>query len=477
MIPTSWFRRLGFRTSIYFIAAVALAAPQTRNIKDFGAKGDGSTDDSTAIENASVEVARTGGVLLCPPGIYLFNPARHKIVLGSNTRLTGGCLIRVVPESGNYTYIISARTPSTHVENVVIDGISIDQNILASGVTARVIPKDIRTAQIAILFFNVRNIDVSNTSIVGAGVDAIDCNGTAVQSVRITHNLIVFQKRTDQPYFDNSSVYVDGKDFEVSNNIFRSDAGQDAVTAIEVHTGAGAVSDNIAEWYRNGVVAASTHGLRVRGNTITHAEGGISLWGQTDSNSDSEVTSNVVSLNKRDRLINSTGGIFLWRSNESKRLIEKLTVSDNIIEFEHEAPRDTSRFEVWGIGIVSNGAVQNINVLRNTIVNAPLQGIKVGAAGAGRVAHVVIADNTVVNPGLDQALDTNGVHAGIALDGDLNDVEIRANTIACTGGTCPGYGIYGTRGNDFINVRVFTNFVQRLPGREYSLAPSIDRSN
>src|SRR5580658_217592 len=82
-------RRIAFRMCAYLIATVALADPQTLSIKDFGAKGDGSTDDSAAIEKASLEVAGSGGVLVCPPGIYLFNAARHKVVISSNMRFTG----------------------------------------------------------------------------------------------------------------------------------------------------------------------------------------------------------------------------------------------------------------------------------------------------------------------------------------------------------------------------------------------------
>jgi len=469
-------RRIAFRACTYLFAAVALAGPQTLNIKDFGARGDGLTDDSVPIEKASLEVAGTGGVLVCPPGVYLFNPARHKIVMGNNMRLTGGCLIRILPESGNYPYVISARTETTHVENVVIDGISIDQNALAPDSKARIREKDLQASQIAILFFDVRNIAIRNTSIIAGGTQAIDCSGPDVKNVKIEHNLITFQKRSDQPYFDNSSIYVDGTDFDVSNNVLRSEADQQAVTAIEVHTGAGAVENNVIDWYREGIIASSTHGLRVRANTIARAEAGVSLWGQTDSNSDSEIAWNMVSLNKRDHLINSVGGIFLWQSGESRRPVERVTIADNIIAFEPEPSRNRSGFEVWGIGLQSNGTVDNVNVMRNTIVNAPFRGIKVGAIGGGGVSRVLVADNTIVNASVNEAPDPSGNHAGIALDGELNDVEIRGNAVICTSAKCQSYGIYGAdRGNDFHNVRVLKNFVQRSRGREYGLPPSVAR--
>ncbi|AZV43746.1 hypothetical protein BAOM_3137 [Peribacillus asahii] len=43
----------------------------TVDVKSFGAKGDGVTDDSVAIQNAIATLPKTGGKLLFPPGVYL----------------------------------------------------------------------------------------------------------------------------------------------------------------------------------------------------------------------------------------------------------------------------------------------------------------------------------------------------------------------------------------------------------------------
>src|SRR5579883_1488805 len=41
------------------------------NVKDFGARGDGSTNDATAIQNALNSIPSSGGALLFPPGTYV----------------------------------------------------------------------------------------------------------------------------------------------------------------------------------------------------------------------------------------------------------------------------------------------------------------------------------------------------------------------------------------------------------------------
>lgn len=50
---------------------LALVPAIYTNVKQYGAVGDGSTDDTTAISNANTAVAATGGTLYFPPGTYI----------------------------------------------------------------------------------------------------------------------------------------------------------------------------------------------------------------------------------------------------------------------------------------------------------------------------------------------------------------------------------------------------------------------
>lgn len=55
---------------------------ETVSVKDFGAKGDGVTDDYAAIQLAIAEIhAQGGGTLLFPKGVYFIN--RHKVIGGA----------------------------------------------------------------------------------------------------------------------------------------------------------------------------------------------------------------------------------------------------------------------------------------------------------------------------------------------------------------------------------------------------------
>lgn len=76
---------LGNAASVAAIAAGAMLAGERAayagtpsnypfyNVKDFGATGNGTTDDTTSIQNAVNTAATTGGVVYFPPGSYLIS--------------------------------------------------------------------------------------------------------------------------------------------------------------------------------------------------------------------------------------------------------------------------------------------------------------------------------------------------------------------------------------------------------------------
>src|SRR5437667_3988830 len=47
--------------------------PGVYNVKDYGAKGDGATNDAPAIAAAVAAVPKQGGIIYFPPGVYLLN--------------------------------------------------------------------------------------------------------------------------------------------------------------------------------------------------------------------------------------------------------------------------------------------------------------------------------------------------------------------------------------------------------------------
>jgi hypothetical protein len=82
--------------------AINLKLQKTVSVKDFGAKGDGTTDDTTAIQAAITQVVTTGGAVYFPAGTYNVSST---LTVGSKVTLYGdgpqGSFIQVTSASIN----------------------------------------------------------------------------------------------------------------------------------------------------------------------------------------------------------------------------------------------------------------------------------------------------------------------------------------------------------------------------------------
>ncbi|WP_455231059.1 right-handed parallel beta-helix repeat-containing protein [Geopseudomonas aromaticivorans] len=99
--------------------AKAPTSSLTVNVRDKGARGDGSTNDSAAIQAALNQVAGTGGKVLVPDGVYMID-AVTGIMVGSDTTLSlsSGAIIKAIPNDNSRYSILRINLAS----NVTIIG-------------------------------------------------------------------------------------------------------------------------------------------------------------------------------------------------------------------------------------------------------------------------------------------------------------------------------------------------------------------
>jgi parallel beta-helix repeat protein len=81
-----------------------------RNVRTFGARGDGSTDDTAAFAAAVRDLGTDGGTLAVPPGVYLINPLQS-IVLGSGMHLdlAPGAVLQAIPVAPGQSAVVAIR--------------------------------------------------------------------------------------------------------------------------------------------------------------------------------------------------------------------------------------------------------------------------------------------------------------------------------------------------------------------------------
>ena len=105
----------------------ASVSAETFSVKQFGAKGDGASDDIGAILAAvNAADARGGGVVLFPPGRYLVSGA---IPMRNNLQYVGmGNATHIQLMTGSQDNVFGEAFPSAPVHNVVIRDLMIDGN-------------------------------------------------------------------------------------------------------------------------------------------------------------------------------------------------------------------------------------------------------------------------------------------------------------------------------------------------------------
>jgi hypothetical protein len=148
---------------------VGLKLAETVSVKDFGAVGDGVTDDTAEINNAIVAVnAAGGGTVFFPEGTYLVGDAGGNVAISllSNVTLNGdgiNATIIKLKNAGN-AHVINANSASNvAITNLTVDGNRANQSLGVHG---------IRGGGTGVDGYFIENVEVKQTYAYGIGFQA-----------------------------------------------------------------------------------------------------------------------------------------------------------------------------------------------------------------------------------------------------------------------------------------------------------------
>ena len=96
-------------------AAIAAASKRTVRVRDFGARGDGTHDDTHAFQ-AAVDALEHGGIVDVPSGIYRIDPLRSvRLRSGVHLRMAKGAELHAIPNAAPRAYVLLIQA-ATDVE-------------------------------------------------------------------------------------------------------------------------------------------------------------------------------------------------------------------------------------------------------------------------------------------------------------------------------------------------------------------------
>ncbi|TMV46413.1 hypothetical protein FE783_25945 [Paenibacillus mesophilus] len=231
---------------------------ETVSVKDFGATGDGSTDDTAAIRSAVDFVNATGGTVYFPSGTYIVNNKPNIQVLSHVHLLGSGAGASVIRSNGNLTGPIfnsagsricfdrlALEAPNT-VNAVALINMNGGENItvhrctLDGGHTAIWLnPRDgemlseIRITDNTMEHFNFGvYIGSHHTQLVGGTIkhviidrnviakgQQIGSGGDGIKTVRTCHNLVITNNYISDQSRDAIDLFASGDTVVVSGNI------------------------------------------------------------------------------------------------------------------------------------------------------------------------------------------------------------------------------------------------------------------
>lgn len=452
-----------------------LANNATFNVKDYGAVGDGETDDTVAIQLAFDKAKEFGGKVYFPMGVFGIQPQggldymlrlRPGIVLEGD----GWCSrVKVLDTAGDYRTIFASDEP---LVRVAIKWLVIDQN--PSGNIGASIRGDIEGQQ-QFGFHLWSGIDMLEFDHVSAdpycGTNFIACgdNDAASGRVKISGGYLRFVKGfSDDPkgYYDNSAIYLDLDQQEVTLNTFVTTLADDAFGAIETHGGRSVIAHNTCVGYETlvnvvtratGLDEFSESNIVVIGNTVRDCKRAVALWPLTGFSLKGVIVGkNTIQINNADRgatdVHNNDNywgvGINWSTGGDFDGAIDGLLIAANIIRMQAEDRVYTaigSDSITGGISLQHQGVLKNVRVVENEIIDSPKAGITVWARSTNTFERIDVVDNLIVDAGNNSA-DLSAYRSGLWAAGKLVDCGFKRNKIVDTSTGAQPNGVWAING-------------------------------
>ncbi|MCK9414727.1 MAG: right-handed parallel beta-helix repeat-containing protein [Prolixibacteraceae bacterium] len=320
------------------------------NVRNTGAKGDGITDDTKAIQTAIDDVAGTGGTVIVPDGTYLIDAISH-LNLKSHMifRMTSGAILKAIPNASEVHCIVNIENAS----NVkVIGGTVQGERDKHQGTTGQ-------------WGFGIALRGSNNVVI--EGVTAKDCWGDGFYIAGNAKNSIFNAVVADNNRRQGMSI-VNAEGVLINNSIFKNTQGRAPGAGIDIEPNTGRTVRNvqllnsqflnnagygIVLWLNTKFPNTYLENVTIDGNIIADngavASQGIVIWCPTphritnnilrnnyknsillDSSSGGFITGNTISNTRTDTGA-GVGGIYIRDATEGRPAATNNTVTGNTV--------------------------------------------------------------------------------------------------------------------------------------------------
>jgi len=344
---------------------------QVFNVKEYGALGDGTTDDQTACQAALTAAAASGGVVYFPRGTYRV----IGLTYGSNVTVAGDGPQSVISLKAGMTtpgsWVLLAPT-TTGITDATIRDLTLDQryDLYPNNTTAPCLSVNATT-----------RVTVSGVTFYRSQTMAVWCDSTAAAP---TTGMVIDNCRIRSPFGGGFSFFGALTDFRISNNVI--DGCYDDAIALQEGLGASAGQIN-----QRGVVVGNTVTRSESRNPISSTPHAILTFGSKDV----AITGNTVYKTV-------ASGIYV--SNATTVRSENITVSGNTVRDAGITAATTTGIPGHGIDVRNSDAV---TVTGNTVIGSRQSGIACTTAKRVTVVGNICQSNANNGVRLEDTVDSS----------------------------------------------------------------------
>ncbi|WP_162944326.1 glycosyl hydrolase family 28-related protein [Paenibacillus aceti] len=361
----------------------AAASSKVLNVKDYGARGDGSTDDTAAVQQALDAAAGRGGQVYFPAGTYSVNPEKTLTVEGNTTIIGDGTSSVIQASKRSFGWEMMRATGSQiEIRNISLDGnMAVNRVLVIGGGSSKVkISKSIvanathnsnpgsdyyiGVVSGIVVYGNTNQIEIDATEVKNISAVNLTSGSLISRGIYVTTTWGSGEKAAAQVSITNSHIHHIGP-ADDGDGIYYEDSNLDKGQGMNTNS---RIAGNTFDHNAKRAIKIYAQGITVENNRITNSYLNDNFYKGKDKGKpapDMYSAISVYSSNNtiRNNTIGGDGSYYAAIEVSVSQLVSNVTVEGNQIKM---GPKS----RVVGTTAIRVGNTKQFTISSNTIENA-----------------------------------------------------------------------------------------------------------